>query len=76
MHAVSEVTTEPDIVKTILYGRELIRYWEDERLLAFGCIAFIKTVKKPLHVVLEFSKPKWVDVESAFMAPDPHRVTS
>jgi len=76
MHAVSEGFTEPDIGKTILYGRELIRYWEDERLLALGYIAFSKTVKMLLHVVLEFSKPKWVDVKTAFIPRGLHRVMS
>ena len=52
MHAISEGFTEPDIGNTILYGRELIRYWEGERLLALGYIAVSKTVKITLHVVV------------------------
>ena len=76
MHAASEGFTEPDIVRTVLYGRELVSYWEDERLLVLGYIPAGPTVKIPLHVVLEYSKPKWVDVVTAFIPRDPHRTMS
>jgi hypothetical protein len=59
-----------------MYGRELVRYLEDERLLALGFIRASATVKIPLHVVLEYSKPRWVDVVTAFVPKDAYRVVS
>lgn len=75
-HAASEGFTERDVVATILHGRELIRYLEDERLLALGWLPVSREVKLPLHVVLEFSRPRFVDVVTAFIPHDPHRVPS
>ncbi len=33
-------------------------------------------VRIPLHVVMEYSTPRWVDVVTAFMPEEPHRVMS
>ena len=75
-HATTEGFTERDIVATILHGRELARYLEDERLLVLGWLPVSRQVKLPLHVVLEFSRPRVVDVVTAFIPHDPHRVVS
>lgn len=75
-HAACEGFTERDIVATILYGRELMRYLQDERLLVLGWLPVSREVKIPLHVVLEFCKPRWVDVVTAFIPEDPHRIVS
>ena len=75
-HALCEGFTECDIVAAILYGRELARYTEDERLLALGYIHPSPQVTIPLHVVLEYAKPKWVDVVTAFIPLEAHRVVS
>ncbi len=75
-HALCEGFTEQDIVAAMLYGRELVRYLEDERLLALGFIRPSPQVNIPLHVVLEYSKPRWVDVVTAFVPKDAHRVIS
>ncbi|MEM7734343.1 MAG: DUF4258 domain-containing protein [Deinococcota bacterium] len=75
-HAICEGFTERDMVAAVLYGRELIRYLEDERLLALGFIRPSASVKIPLHVVLEYSKPRWVDVVTAFVPKDAYRVVS
>ena len=75
-HAASEGFTESDVVNTVLYGRELARYWEDERLLVLGHIPASPTVKIPLHVVLEYSRPRWVDIVTAFIPLVPHKVVS
>jgi len=75
-HAAAEGFTEVDIVATILHGRELVRYLEDERLLVLGWLPVSAEVKLPLHVVLEFSKPRFVDVVTAFIPRDPHRAPS
>ncbi|MDE0099611.1 MAG: hypothetical protein OXM87_08395 [Truepera sp.] len=63
-------------MNTVLYGRELARYWEDERLLVLGHIPASPTVKIPLHVVLEYSRPRWVDIVTAFIPLVPHKVVS
>ena len=75
-HATCEGFTERDIVATVMYGRELMRYPEDERLLVLGWLPVSASVKIPLHVVLEYRKPRWVDVVTAFIPEDPHRVVS
>ncbi len=75
-HATCEGFTETDIVRTVLYGRELMRYWEDERLLVLGYLPVSATVRIPLHVVVEYSAHRWVDVVTAFIPQDPHRVPS
>lgn len=75
-HAACEGFTERDIVGAVLYGRELVRYLDDERLLVLGYIAVGATVRIPLHVVLEYRRARWVDVVTAFIPTDPHRVVS
>lgn len=75
-HAKTEGFTERDIVATVLHGRELIRYLEDERLLVLGWLPVSAEVRLPLHVVLEFSRPRFVDVVTAFIPKDAHRVPS
>jgi hypothetical protein len=75
-HASCEGFTERDIVATVLYGRELMRYPLDERLLGLGWLPGSAAVKIPLHVVLEYRKQRWVDVVTAFIPENPHRVIS
>jgi hypothetical protein len=75
-HASCEGFTEQDMYAAIMYGRELLRYHQDERLLVLGYIRPSKEVTIPLHVVLEYSKPRWVDVVTAFIPEEPHRVIS
>lgn len=75
-HAATEGFTERDIVATVLHGRELVRYVEDERLLVLGWVPVSAEVKLPLHVVLEYARPRFVDVVTAFIPRDPHRVPS
>jgi hypothetical protein len=75
-HAACEGFTERDIVATVMFGRELVRYPHDERLLVLGWLPVSRAVKIPLHVVLEYRKPRWVDVVTAFIPADPHRAVS
>ena len=75
-HATCEGFTEEDIVATVIYGKELLRYTQDERLLALGYICPSPDVRIPLHVVLEYAKPRWVDVVTAFIPQEAHRVMS
>jgi len=75
-HAACEGFTEQDVVAAALYGRELVRYLCDERLLVLGYIYPSPDVRIPLHVVLEYAKPRWVDVVTAFIPTDAHHVVS
>lgn len=75
-HAAAEGFTELDVVGTVLHGRELARYLEDERLLVLGWVPVSPSVRIPLHVVLEYSKQRWVDVVTAFIPAEPHRAVS
>ena len=64
------------MVATVLHGRELARYLHDQRLLVLGWVPVSPSVRIPLHVVLEFSKQRWVDVVTAFIPSEPHRAVS
>jgi hypothetical protein len=75
-HAIAEGFTEPDVVMTLLHGRALAYYLEDARLLALGWLPAGRGVRLPLHVVAEYATPRWVDVVTAFIPRDPHRVMS
>jgi hypothetical protein len=75
-HAASEGFTERDVVATLLIGRELVRYVEDERILVLGWVPVSPEVRVPLHVVIEYAKPRFVDVVTAYIPKDPHRTPS
>ena len=75
-HALAEGFTERDVVMTLLHGRELARYLDDRRLLVLGWLPAGRQVRLPLHVVVEYGRPRWVDVVTAFIPRDPHRVVS
>lgn len=75
-HAYCEGFTERDIIAALLYGKELLRYCQDARLLALGYIHPSPTVQIPLHVVVEYAKPRWVDIVTAFIPREAHRVIS
>ena len=75
-HAMCEGFTEQDMVGAVLYGKELLRYTQDARLLVLGYIHPSPQVKIPLHVVLEYAKPRHVDVVTAFIPLEAHRVVS
>jgi len=75
-HAFAEGFTEKDIIGSILYGKELLRYIQDERLLVLGYISVSTEVRIPLHVVLEHKRPRQVDIITAFIPREAHRVMS
>ena len=75
-HAACEGFSEKDMVAAALYGQELVRYLEDERLLALGYICPSPAVKIPLHVVLEFARPRWVDIVTAYIPVKAHSPVS
>jgi hypothetical protein len=68
--------TEQDMVGCLLYGRELLRYTEDQRLLILGYIHPSPVVKIPLHVVAEYRRYGWVDIVTAFIPQEAHQITS
>jgi hypothetical protein len=75
-HAMCEGFSEQDMVDVILNGYELLHYWEDKRLLVLGYIELSASVRIPLHVVMEYAKPRWVDIVTAFIPAEPHQITS
>jgi Domain of unknown function (DUF4258) len=75
-HARAEGFTEADIVETLLNGRELAVYPEDNRMLLLGYICVSQNLKIPLHVVVDYSPYRWVDVVTAFIPDQPYRVVS
>lgn len=75
-HAHTEGFDEHDVVMTLLHGRELARYLDDHRLLVLGWLPVSPAVRLPLHVVAAYDRPRWVDVVTAFVPRDPHRVIS
>ncbi len=74
-HAITEGFTEADIVATLERGREIAVYPEDSRMLVLGYIC-VSTIKIPLHVVLDYSLYRWLDVVTAFIPENPYRVIS
>jgi hypothetical protein len=75
-HAAAEGFEERDVVMTLLHGRELARYLDDQRLLVLGWVPVGPRVRLPLHVVAAYDRPRWVDVVTAFVPRDPHRAIS
>lgn len=75
-HAACEGFAEKDVVAAALYGQELLRYLEDERTLVLGYICPSYQVRIPLHVVLEYARPRWVDVVTAFIPTHAHSAVS
>jgi hypothetical protein len=75
-HMVQEGFTELDVLRAVEWGRELAVYAEDERMLVLGYMVIPPRLKLPLHVVLEYKNPRWVDVVTAFIPREPHRVYS
>ncbi len=75
-HMRAEGFTELDVVRAVEYGRELAVYPEDARMLVLGYIVVSPRLKLPLHVVLEYRKPRFVDIVTAFIPKEPYRVYS
>ena len=75
-HAISEGFTEADIVETIERGREMAIYPEDSRMLILGYITISPQLRIPLHVVVEITPKRWLDVVTAFIPDNPYRVIS
>ena len=75
-HMLQEGFVEKDVLSALKWGRELALYPEDERMLVLGYMIFGARLRLPLHVVLEFEKPRWVDIITAFIPERPHRVYS
>jgi hypothetical protein len=74
-HAISEGFTEVDIVAALQHGRELAIYPEDSRMLVLGYIR-VGQLRIPLHVVVDYSPYRFLDVVTAFIPTDPYRVWS
>ncbi len=75
-HMVQEGFGERDLLAALRWGRELAVYPEDERMLVLGYMIFGGRLKLPLHVVLDYSRPRWVDIVTAFIPDRPHHVYS
>mgnify|MGYP003433488495 FL=1 len=75
-HMLQEGFREQDILSALLWGRELAIYPEDERMLVLGYMVFPPRLRLPLHVVLEYSTPRHVDIVTAFIPREPYRVYS
>ena len=75
-HMIQEGFSERDLLTALRWGRELAVYPEDERMLVLGYMVFGSRLKLPLHIVLDYSKPRWVDVVTAFIPARPHHVYS
>jgi hypothetical protein len=75
-HAIAEGFTEADIVATLERGREMAIYPEDARMLVLGYIAISPQLRIPLHVVVELTPNRWLDVVTAFIPDNPYRVIS
>jgi len=75
-HMIQEGFTELDILNALTWGRELALYPEDQRILVLGYIAIPPRLRLPLHIVLEYATPRWVDIVTAFIPRHPYQVYS
>lgn len=75
-HARAEGFTETDIVHVLENGRELAVYPEDSRMLILGYISFSRQLHIPLHVVIDYSPYRWLDIVTAYIPDQPYRVVS
>lgn len=75
-HMLQEGFLERDVLTALRWGRELAVYPEDARMLVLGYMVFAGRLKLPLHVVLDYAKPRWVDIVTAFIPERPHHVYS
>ncbi|GAB5602085.1 DUF4258 domain-containing protein [Thermus sp. FJN-A] len=75
-HMLQEGFTELDVLRALEWGRELAIYPEDQRMLVLGYMVFPPRLRLPLHVVLEYAAPRHVDIVTAFIPKEPHRVYS
>lgn len=75
-HMLQEGFLEYDVVTALQWGRELAVYAEDERLLVLGYMVVPPRLRLPLHVVIEYRQPRWIDIVTAFIPRQPHRVYS
>ncbi len=75
-HMLQEGFSEWDLVRALEWGRELAIYPEDGRMLVLGYMVFPPRLRLPLHIVLDYTPPKRVDIVTAFIPKEPHRVYS
>ncbi len=75
-HARAEGFTEADMVHVLENGRELAVYPEDCRMLVLGYISFSPQLHIPLHVVVDYSPYRWLDIVTAYIPDQPYRVIS
>lgn len=75
-HMLQEGFTEEDVLRALEWGRELAIYPEDQRMLVLGYMVFPPRLRLPLHVVLDYTTPRYVTLVTAFIPKDPYRVYS
>ncbi len=75
-HARAEGFTETDMIHVLEHGRELAVYPEDKRMLVLGYISFSPQLRIPLHVVVDYSPYRWLDIVTAYIPDQPYRVVS
>jgi hypothetical protein len=75
-HMLQEGFIEHDVLQAVEWGREMAVYPEDQRMLVLGYMVFPPQLRLPLHVVLEYREPRWVDIVTAFIPKKPHQVYS
>lgn len=75
-HMLQEGFIEHDVVTALQWGRELAVYAQDERMLVLGYMLVPPRLKLPLHVVVEYKNPRILEIVTAFIPKEPHRVYS
>ena len=75
-HMLQEGFIEHDVLQAVEWGREMAVYPEDGRMLVLGYMIFPPNLKLPLHVVLDYTHNRHIDIVTAFMPKKPHQVYS
>ncbi|MBB6097411.1 hypothetical protein HNR42_000825 [Deinobacterium chartae] len=75
-HARAEGFSEVDIVRVLETGKIRAVYPQDRRWLVMGYFT-VGTLELPLQVVVDFDpKHFWIDVVTAFIPKNPHKIMS
>ncbi len=66
-HALKEGFERQQIVETILNGRIIEAYQEEQRVLICGSMTTAENVHLYLHIVCEYADPMYVEIVTAYI---------
>ena len=70
-HMIEEGFEEKDIIHSIIHGKIIESYPEEDRCLILGEFHFTETTISPLHIVCDYSQQENVDIVTAYIPQKP-----